>query len=91
MADYDTLETPLGPIFVGGSEAGVHLVKFVDQRESEAALVSELESIADAGPPIERERLLASTQTALARALESGAGLEGEGARVTALTTAARA
>jgi methylated-DNA-[protein]-cysteine S-methyltransferase len=52
MAGYDILETPLGRLFVGGSDAGLHLVKFVDQRESEAALVTELESLA--GEPASR-------------------------------------
>ena len=46
MATYDILDTPLGPLFVGASEAGVHLVKFLDQRDSPASLVAELERAA---------------------------------------------
>lgn len=52
MAYFDVLDTPVGPLFVGGSEEGVHVIKFVDQRESEAALVAE---VADAaGEPATR-------------------------------------
>lgn len=47
MAYFEVLDTPVGPLFVGGSDDGVHVIKFVDQRESEAALVSEVEAAAD--------------------------------------------
>jgi O-6-methylguanine DNA methyltransferase len=52
MAYFDVLDTPVGPLFVGGSDEGVHVIKFVDQRESEAVLVSEVE--AAAGEPATR-------------------------------------
>ncbi len=52
MAYFDVLDTPVGPLFIGGSEEGVHVIKFVDQRESEAVLVSEVE--AAAGEPAQR-------------------------------------
>ncbi|MDA0352180.1 MAG: methylated-DNA--[protein]-cysteine S-methyltransferase [Chloroflexi bacterium] len=54
IAYFDVLETPVGPLFVGGSSAGVHIIKFVDQRESAAVLVAELE--AAAGEPATRDR-----------------------------------
>ncbi|PRQ07153.1 Serine/threonine-protein kinase PrkC [Enhygromyxa salina] len=50
--------------------------------------LAELEAIADEAPPIERERLLASTQTALAQVL--GVHATRPHARVTELATAAR-
>jgi len=52
MAYFDVLDTPVGPLFVGGSEDGVHVIKFLDQRESEAVLVGEVE--AAAGEPATR-------------------------------------
>lgn len=52
MASFDVLDSPVGPLFVGGSDEGVHLIKFLDQRESEAALVAELEVAA--GEPATR-------------------------------------
>lgn len=52
MAYFDVLDSPVGPLFVGGSDEGVHVIKFVDQRESEAALVAEVE--AAAGEPATR-------------------------------------
>ena len=52
MASFDILDTPVGPLFVGASAEGVHLIKFVDQRESEAVLIAELE--AAAGEPATR-------------------------------------
>ena len=52
MAYFDVLDTPVGPLFVGGSDQGVHVIKFVDQRESEAALVDEVAEAA--GEPATR-------------------------------------
>jgi len=46
MAYFAVLETPVGPLFVGGSDQGVHVIKFLDQRESQAALVDEVEAAA---------------------------------------------
>ena len=60
---FDVLDTPVGPLFVGGSEAGVHVIKFLDQRESEAVPVDEVEAAAgepatrggDASEPVVRQ------------------------------------
>ena len=52
MAYFEVLDSPLGRLLVGGSDEGAHLIKFVDQRESEDALVAEVE--AAAGEPATR-------------------------------------
>lgn len=42
MAYYDLLETPLGTLFIGGSEAGVHRIEWVDGPDEEADAVAQL-------------------------------------------------
>lgn len=44
MAYFALMDSPIGQIFVGGSDAGVHIIKFVDQRESDALLAAEVEA-----------------------------------------------
>jgi len=46
MATFDVIETPVGPLFVGASDEGLHLIKFLDQRDSEDDLIAELEAAA---------------------------------------------
>jgi O-6-methylguanine DNA methyltransferase len=46
MATYEVIDTPVGRLFVGASDEGVHLIKFLDQRESEGELIGELEGAA---------------------------------------------
>ena len=44
MAAYEEIDTPVDRLFVGASEQGLHIIKFLDQRESEAELIAELEA-----------------------------------------------
>ena len=53
MAYYDLLETPLGTLFVGGSEAGLHRIEWVDGPREEAEVIALLEVDADA--PAQRD------------------------------------
>ncbi len=52
MASFEVIQTPAGELFVGASEEGLHLIKFVDTRSSEGDLVAELERAAPG--PVER-------------------------------------
>ena len=54
MAWYDIYDSPLGPIFVGGSDKGVHRVAFQSQDEDLPELVRQLEG--DAGEPAGLDR-----------------------------------
>ena len=40
---YDVIDSPLGPVFVGGSGAGLHRVEFLDDGRDEASRVALLE------------------------------------------------
>lgn len=46
MATYEVIDTPVDRLFVGASDQGLHLIKFLDQRESEGELIAELEAAA---------------------------------------------
>lgn len=59
MAYYDLLETPLGTLFVGGSEAGLHRIEWVDGPREQARAVAQVELAA--GVPAHRDRDLAMT------------------------------
>lgn len=53
MAFYDLLSTPLGTLFIGGSDAGFHRFEFVDEtdgRRTVARLVARLE--VEVGEPV---------------------------------------
>ncbi len=54
MAYYDLYDSPLGPIFIGGSEQGLHRVAFQTEDEDLPTLVRLLE--ADTGEPAGLER-----------------------------------
>ena len=44
MAYFAMMDSPIGQIFIGGSDTGVHVIKFADQRESVALFVAEVET-----------------------------------------------
>ena len=46
MATFGVIDTPVGRLFVGASDEGLHLIKFLDQRASEDELIAELEGAA---------------------------------------------
>jgi len=52
MATFEVIDTPVGRLFVGASDQGLHLIKFLDQRDSEGDLIAELETAA--GEPASR-------------------------------------
>jgi methylated-DNA-[protein]-cysteine S-methyltransferase len=58
MAYYDLLETPLGTLFIGGSEAGLHRIEWVEGAREEAEVIALLE--VDAGAPAQRDPKLAA-------------------------------
>lgn len=70
MAYYDLLETPLGPLFVGGSAEGLHRIQFVDGPREQARAVARLEL--DAGVPAHRDPELAATAVYALRAYFAG-------------------
>jgi O-6-methylguanine DNA methyltransferase len=43
MAMYEVIHTPVGRLFVGASDEGLHLIKFLDQRDSKGELIADLE------------------------------------------------
>jgi methylated-DNA-[protein]-cysteine S-methyltransferase len=59
---YEIIETPLGPLFVGGSDEGVHRIDFVTDRRDEDELVARLER--ESGEPPQRDAEAARTATA---------------------------
>lgn len=59
---YDIVETPLGPLFVGGSDEGVHRIDFVTERREEAELVARLERESGATPVRDVEAAAEATQ-----------------------------
>ena len=54
MAYYDLYDSPLGPIFIGGSERGLHRVAFQTEDEDLPTLVRLLEE--DTGEPASLDR-----------------------------------
>ena len=40
---YDVIDSPLGPVFIGGSRGGLHRVEFLDDGRDEASRVALLE------------------------------------------------
>lgn len=59
MAYYDLLETPLGTLFIGGSDAGLHCIEWVDGPREEARAIALVELAA--GEPAHRGGDLAMT------------------------------
>jgi methylated-DNA-[protein]-cysteine S-methyltransferase len=53
MSYYDVVPSPLGSVFIGGSDAGVHRIDFVRDGRDEAFFRSRLEG--EAGEPVERD------------------------------------
>ena len=53
MAWYEIIESPVGPVFLGGSDEGLHRVDFVAEGHEDARLVALLE--AAAGEPAQRD------------------------------------
>ena len=53
MAWYDILDTDLGPLFIGGSEEGVHRINFLSGRHTLREEVACLE--ADSGEPVTQD------------------------------------
>jgi methylated-DNA-[protein]-cysteine S-methyltransferase len=49
MAYFDVIDSPLGPVFIGGSDAGIHRIDFLRDGRDEAHFIDRLE--ADAGEP----------------------------------------
>lgn len=70
MAYYDLLETPLGTLFIGGSEAGLHSIEWVDEEREQARVVAELELAA--GTPAHHAPALAMTAVSALRAYFEG-------------------
>ena len=70
MAYYDLLETPLGTLFVGGSEAGLHRIEWVDGAREQARAIAQLELAA--GVPAHRDPDLAMTAVYALRAYFEG-------------------
>lgn len=61
MSWYDIIETPLGPLFVGGSDEGVHRIDFVTEGREEDDLVARLER--ESGDEPVRDAEAAATAT----------------------------
>jgi methylated-DNA-[protein]-cysteine S-methyltransferase len=74
VAYYEVLESPLGPIFVGGSAAGVHRIDFLGEVRDEADEVRRLER--DAAEPAARDARAAAPVVAALRAYFAGASGE---------------
>jgi len=68
---YDVIESPVGPLFVGGSAAGVHRVEFLDRAEDEERHAVRLS--ADAGLPARRDVEAAAPAVAQVREYFAGA------------------
>jgi methylated-DNA-[protein]-cysteine S-methyltransferase len=49
MAYFDVIDSPLGPVFIGGSDEGIHRIDFLRDGRDEAHFIDRLE--ADAGEP----------------------------------------
>ena len=52
MSDYTVLDSPLGPVFIGASAAGVHQIDFLHDPADEATYRARLE--AETGEPAQR-------------------------------------
>jgi methylated-DNA-[protein]-cysteine S-methyltransferase len=61
MSWYEIIETPLGPLFVGGSSEGVHRIDFVTDRRDEDELVARLEREAGTAPRRDADAAEAAT------------------------------
>lgn len=70
MAYYELVETPLGQVFVGGSEAGLHRMDFVADRRDEAHYVARLAR--DAGESVVRDAAQARAAVEAVRAYFDG-------------------
>lgn len=66
MTYYDTLDSPIGTILVGGSEAGVHRIDFLRDAADLERCIAALER--DGGEPPRRDRAAASEATRQLRA-----------------------
>lgn len=53
MSWYATLESPVGAVYVGGSEAGIHRIEFARNDDEAAAFLARLER--DSGSPPEHD------------------------------------
>lgn len=53
MSDYTVFGSPLGPVFIGASAAGVHLIDFLREPGDEAAYLARLE--AETSEPAQRD------------------------------------
>ena len=53
MAYYDSIQSPIGPIFIGGSAQGLHRIDFMTEERDNAWFVQRLER--DAGEPAARD------------------------------------
>jgi len=53
MAYFDVIDSPLGPVFIGGSDEGVHRIDFLRDGRDEVHFIDRLE--ADAGEPAEHD------------------------------------
>jgi methylated-DNA-[protein]-cysteine S-methyltransferase len=49
MAYFDVIDSPLGPVFIGGSDEGIHRIDFLRDGRDEAHFIDRLE--VDAGEP----------------------------------------
>ena len=74
MAYYEVMDSPLGPIFIGGSAAGVHRIDFLAEVREEAAEVARL--VRDAGEPVVRDAAAAAPAIDALRAYFQGHGCE---------------
>ena len=61
MGWYDIIETPVGPLFVGGSDEGVHRIDFVSERRDEPSIVAMLEREASMAPVRDAEAAAEAT------------------------------
>lgn len=58
MTYYDVVESPVGPLFIGGSSAGIHRIDFLRAPEDLAGCIARLER--DAGAPAVRDDFAAA-------------------------------
>lgn len=70
VAYYDVIESPLGPLFIGGSAAGLHRVDFLADAREAGSLVARLER--DAGQPAARDAEAAGAAARQLRAYFGG-------------------
>ena len=70
MAYYDVIESPIGPIFIGGSAAGLHRIDFTTGEGDAGALADRLAR--DAGEPVAHDTEAAGEATRQLRAYFRG-------------------